>query len=178
MRLTTRLRTVLASSAALVLSSATALQAQQPVNLAPNAPADKPVNLARECQLAAMLRATAPLVEQARASYPAARTRFLAGLPPRHTFFVTTLLRDAAGRTEQVFVVADSIRDGHIAGRIWSQIAVVAGYRLGQPYRFAETALLDWMIARPDGSEEGNVVGKFLDTYQPPATCEKDDHAG
>jgi hypothetical protein len=27
------------------------------------------------------------------------------------------------------------------------------------------------MIAKPDGSEEGNVVGKFLDTYRPPATC-------
>jgi hypothetical protein len=27
------------------------------------------------------------------------------------------------------------------------------------------------MISRPDGTEEGNVVGKFLDTYRPPATC-------
>jgi hypothetical protein len=29
------------------------------------------------------------------------------------------------------------------------------------------SALLDWLITRPDGTEEGNVVGKFIDTYRP-----------
>lgn len=123
------------------------------------------------CQLAAMDRAQAPFVAQARATYPAARERFLAGLPPRHTFFVVTRLRDARGRQEQVFVAADSIRDGRIAGRIWSRVGIVEGYRLGQPIDVPEAELLDWMIARPDGSEEGNVVGKFLDTYTPPSHC-------
>jgi hypothetical protein len=31
----------------------------------------------------------------------------------------------------------------------------------------SEAELLDWLITKPDGSEEGNVVGKFLDTYRP-----------
>ena len=31
----------------------------------------------------------------------------------------------------------------------------------------AESDLLDWVIRKPYGSEEGNVVGKFLDTYNP-----------
>jgi hypothetical protein len=26
-----------------------------------------------------------------------------------------------------------------------------------------EPVLIDWLITKPDGSEEGNVVGKFLD---------------
>jgi hypothetical protein len=30
-------------------------------------------------------------------------------------------------------------------------------------YSFQESELVDWLISRPDGSEEGNVVGKFLD---------------
>lgn len=30
---------------------------------------------------------------------------------------------------------------------------------------FPETDMLDWPITRPDGTEEGNFVGKFLDTY-------------
>ena len=37
----------------------------------------------------------------------------------------------------------------------------------GDPVTVKEAELVDWMIARPDGSEEGNVVGKFLDTWKP-----------
>jgi hypothetical protein len=33
------------------------------------------------------------------------------------------------------------------------------------------------MISNPDGSEEGNEVGKFLDTYTPPAACADPSHA-
>jgi hypothetical protein len=79
----------------------------------------------------------APVVARARASFPAARRRFEAGLPPRHTFFVTTRLRDRVGRREQVFVAVDSVRGSGaravVAGRLWSQIGVLEGYRYGQP---------------------------------------------
>lgn len=149
---------------------ASSLGAQQPVELAPNAPQDKPLSVA-ECQWRAAMKAMAPYVAQARASYPAARERFAAGLPPRHIMFVTTRLRDPQGREEQVFVAVDSIRGSHIVGRIWNDITLVSGYRRGQPYTLADSSLLDWMVARPDGREEGNIVGKFLDTYQPPADC-------
>ena len=42
------------------------------------------------------------------------------------------------------------------------------GTARGQSYTFPEEDLIDWMVARPDGSEEGNVVGVFLDSYRPP----------
>lgn len=96
----------------------------------------------------------------------------LAGLPPHHTMFVTTRLRDAAGRMEQVFVAVDSIVGPRIAGRIWNDVITVAGYRAGQAYAFDDDALVDWTVARPDGTEEGNVVGKFMDGYRPPVSCE------
>ena len=47
----------------------------------------------------------------------------------------------------------------------------MSGYRLRQPYTLPDSEVVDWMFSKPDGSEEGNVVGKFLDTYKPPATC-------
>lgn len=152
--------------------------AQRPVTLAPDAPPDRPVSAAQACQLQAMLQAMEPYVAQARATYPAARERFARGLPERHTMFVTTRLRDRVGRMEQVFVAVDSIRGPVIAGRIWSPVSVVTGYRYRQPYTFADSLLVDWMVARPDGTEEGNVVGKFLDTYRPPATCADSAAAG
>ncbi len=43
----------------------------------------------------------------------------------------------------------------------------VTGYKEGDEFRISKTELLDWTISKPDGSEEGNVVGKFLETYQP-----------
>lgn len=152
--------------------------AQRPVELAPNAPADRPVSATQACQLQAMLRAMEPYEAQARATYPAARERFVQGLPARHTMFVTTRLRDSLGRVEQVFVAVDSIRGPVIAGRIWSPVSVVTGYRYRQPYTFADSLLVDWMVAQPDGIEEGNVVGKFMDKYQPPATCPDSGAAG
>lgn len=167
--------TILRYGAALVLLCATGAEAQRPVELAPNAPPDRPVEATRECQVQAMLRAIAPLSDTAKASFPAMRQRFEARLPPRHTFFVTTWLYDTLARRELVFVAVDSIvgptSTGFIAGRVWSQINVVTGFAYRQSYAFPITELVDWMVARPDGTEEGNHVGKFLDTFVPPTSC-------
>ena len=136
-------------------------------------PTDRPVSATERCQLEEMHRVTAPLTEQARATYPDAKRRFLAGELPRDRFFVTTRLHDPAGREEQIFVVVDSIRDGRISGRIASPVRLIAGYRMNQPHAVDEAALIDWTVSRPDGTEEGNVVGKFFDTYKPKACPSK-----
>jgi hypothetical protein len=154
-----------------LLLGARSTNAQRPVTIAPNAPVDRPVSARERCQWDSVMRAMAPYVERARATYPAAKARYLNGLPPRHAFFVTVRLTDAVGRNEQVFLFVDSIANGKIGGRIWSEIALVNGYKLRQPYEVAESDIVDWMVARPDGTEEGNVVGVFLDTYRPPASC-------
>ncbi len=62
----------------------------------------------------------------------------------------------------------DTIVGSRIAGRIASDILRVRGFRAGQSYALTERDLLDWTIVRPDGTEEGNVVGIFLDTYRAP----------
>jgi hypothetical protein len=42
----------------------------------------------------------------------------------------------------------------------------VKGFKNTDPHSFPESELIDWLISRPDGTEEGNVVGKFLDEWQ------------
>ena len=133
--------------------------------LAPNAPADKPV-AANKDQARRLEEAIAPLVEQARKTYSQARARFLAGLPRGETFFVTAKLADARRRTETVFIQVTKIAKGKITGHIASKIMLVSDYKEGDSYTLEESALVDWMISKPDGSEEGNLVGKFMDTYQ------------
>ncbi|MGH8106236.1 MAG: hypothetical protein ACREO2_07945, partial [Arenimonas sp.] len=89
--------------------------------LSPNAPEDKPAHMTAG-QLAAFEKAIAPHVAKAKASYPAAKKKFLAGLPKRQHFFVTTRLRDERGVFEQVFIAVLSIKKGKVEGRIWSDI--------------------------------------------------------
>jgi uncharacterized protein YegJ (DUF2314 family) len=66
---------------------------------------------------------------------------------------------------EQVFVKVVEVRANTISGRIWNDIGIVKGFEKGQEHSFPESELIDWTIVSPDGTEEGNVVGKFLDTW-------------
>ena len=156
---------------ALILLFPLALSAQKPPELSPAAPADRPVPAIEECQLRHLTRAIKPYVDTARATFPGALARYLKGLPSEHTFFVSVQLTDETKRVEQVFLVVDSIRGDRVIGRIRSQVQLVRKYRYGQPYGVPAKEIMDWLIAKPDGSEEGNFVGRFLDTYQPPAVC-------
>jgi hypothetical protein len=148
----------------LLLALAATSVAQTP--LPPNAPKDKPIATTAE-KFAALERAIAPYVAKARASYPAAKKRYQAGLPARHVFFLTTRLHDPSGKFEQVFIEVKSISKDKITGVIASDVIGLEGFKRGDKYTFLEKDLLDWLIAKPDGTEEGNEVGKFLDTYQP-----------
>lgn len=132
--------------------------------LGPNALHDQPQQAPDERKFDEAIKS---YVEQARKTYPEARNRFLAGLPPKHIFFLTARLHDSTGRWEQVFIEVKEISDGKIKGLIANDIENVSGYKLGDSYAFSESEVIDWMISKPDGTEEGNVVGKFLDTYHP-----------
>ncbi|HYX28004.1 MAG TPA: hypothetical protein VE863_05515 [Pyrinomonadaceae bacterium] len=134
--------------------------------LSPDAPADQPKAVTAE-GFRKFEDAIKPYVEQARKTYPEAKQRYLGGLPPKHVFFVTARLFDASGRFEQVFVEVKEIKRGIIRGVIASEMNVVKTYKYGDEYSLPEFELIDWTISKPDGTEEGNFVGKFLDTYRP-----------
>lgn len=138
-------------------------RAQTPT-LSPNAPRDR-VSVVREERQAAYNRMLQPHIDSARTTWPEVKARFLADrIGEGSHLFVVTRLRDAAGHMEQVFVAVQRIAaDGRIHGAISSHIGLVEGYRYGQPYSLAEADLIDWVISRPDGTEEGNFVGRFIE---------------
>jgi hypothetical protein len=146
-----------------VLTAVCSLASAYDPVLSPNAPKDKPAPIP---SMVRFDKAIAPYVAKAKASYPQAKQRYLAGLPPGQSFFMTARLSDPDGRIEQVFIAVQSIKDGTVNGRIWSEVLQVKGYRRGEAYSFREADMIDWLISKPDGSEEGNLVGKFLDTYK------------
>ncbi|MBP6743898.1 hypothetical protein KA344_01645 [bacterium] len=123
-------------------------------------PPDRPVRDSKE-HMDAIL---APYVEQARKTLPAVKERYLKGLPPGQSLSVTTRLLDSDGKQmEQVFVTVVSWNKDYIEGTLNSEVKL-NNYKYGEPLLVLEKDVLDWTILRPDGSEEGNVIGKFLDT--------------
>lgn len=138
---------------------ATSVLAAEPA-LAPNAPKDKAVS----AEVSKMDKAIAPYVAQARKSWPQAKKRYLAGLPKGEIFFVTAQLHEGE-QLEQCFLRVTKIDAGKITAVIATDLLALKKLRNGDTVTIKEAELVDWMIAKPDGSEEGNVVGKFLDTW-------------
>jgi uncharacterized protein YegJ (DUF2314 family) len=134
--------------------------------LAPNSPEDKPVSFTVD-QHQKLLKAVAPYVDQAKRTWPTAKANYLKGLPAKHVLFVTVELRDMRGKHEITFMEVQKIDNGVITGLIANEISVVTGFKAGQKFSIPESDIWDWMVSKPDGSEEGNLVGKFLDSYKP-----------
>jgi len=130
-------------------------------------PPDKPRRLTDSDQRAAYDKAIAPYVAKARATYPDAKKRFLAGLPSGCKFSVRVSLFDRDGKREDSFVDVEHVSGGNITGLINSELGVIREYKKGQRITFPESKIDNWVIVRPDGTEEGNYVGKFLDHYKP-----------
>jgi hypothetical protein len=104
-----------------------------------------------------------PSVRQARESYPKARDRFLDGLPKGYSFFVTSILSSSKG-DEMGFFRVERIENGRVTGILSTKLQLVDSFTYGQRYTFSESELIDWTLTSPSGSEEGNFVGKFLET--------------
>jgi len=118
---------------------------------------DQSVNLLGKQQFEAI----APYVAKGRATYPSAKRRYLAGLPPGYSFAVRKHLTEpGTHRMEGVYIEVDAIKDSKIYGRI--DDVKLRSFRRGQRISFPESELEDWVIFHPDGTEEGNVVGNFL----------------
>ncbi|HUA13793.1 MAG TPA: DUF2314 domain-containing protein [Verrucomicrobiae bacterium] len=134
-------------------------------DLAPNAPADKPAGISLN-HAKKFEEAIAPYVKQARETLPRAKKKYLKGLRKGEIFFVTTRFREGE-KFEQVFVRVTSWEGDTIHGLLASDMALLTEHKRGETVICKESDVIDWTISKPDGTEEGNFVGKFLDSYKP-----------
>jgi len=105
-----------------------------------------------------------PVVDEAKKSYPKARTRFLSGLPKGYRFFVTVDLHEG-NVIENAYVTVRKINGGNIKGIISTKLQEIKSYRYGQEVILPESDIIDWTITSSEGKEEGNYIGKFADEY-------------
>jgi len=107
----------------------------------------------------------APIL-RARRSLPQIKQRYLLGLGSDEKLFLTARIFDKSGVFEQVFAeVQDWSRDSVIAV-IANDLDAVREYQKGQTITFSEKHVLDWIVTRPDGSAEGNFVGRYIASLQ------------
>jgi Uncharacterized protein conserved in bacteria (DUF2314) len=141
-----------------------AAQTTPPQDTAP--PPDKPV-AATSDDVAKYEAAIAPYILKARDSLPDTKKRFLAGLPQGQILYVTVRLTDPQGRFEQAYVKVNSWTGTIIKGTLASDMDLVKKYKKGEALTCRDSQVMDWTITKPNGTEEGNFVGKFLETYKP-----------
>ncbi|MDX1629264.1 MAG: DUF2314 domain-containing protein [Fulvivirga sp.] len=141
-------------------------QTPNDAELSNNAPTDKPHNLKGGEQLKRYNKLIKPYVQKAKESLPDAKQKFLKGLNEGQAFFLTTRIYDKNGNFEQVFVRVTNWEGSNISGTIANELKTVKNFSYGQLINFPESAVLDWLITNPDGTEEGNYVGKFLDSLK------------
>ncbi|GAA4358967.1 hypothetical protein GCM10023185_25120 [Hymenobacter saemangeumensis] len=101
----------------------------------------------------------ADAVREARRTLPQARKRFQAGLPAgaECQLLVRVVAGDTLFRPTPVRVIG--WRDGKVQALL---PLATASDKI--PVSFPESAVLDWTILRSDGREEGNFVGRYLET--------------
>lgn len=148
-----------------LLIQASTLWAQELPRLSPNAPQDKPFRL-NPSDISAKDKEFEPFILLALKTYPDAKKRYLIGLPRGEHFYVVTRLSEGTGTFEQTFIAVTEIQDGFISGKIANNLVTLKNLKVGDPVKFPESKVMDWLISKPDGSEEGNFVGKFVDSQK------------
>ena len=125
------------------------------------AEATQPLQLKK--QLDAVIAAP---ISKARRSLHQTKQRYQAGLDAGAKLLLTARIFDTSGVFEQVFVEVLEWSGSDVTAKIVSDLDAVREYRKEQTITFSEKNVLDWIIIRPDGSEEGNFVGKYLASLQ------------
>ncbi len=115
--------------------------------------------------------AIAPFISASVATYPDARKRFEDGLPRKTYLFVTVRLGGGGGPPGMAKIRVSSIDDGKglIYGRALEDVKGRFGIRQDDDVTVHEADLIDWKITHPDGSAEGDAVGKYIASLGPDA---------
>ena len=108
-----------------------------------------------------------PHVKEARLRLPEVKRRFQEGLDEGETLYVVVRLPRGGGGFEQAYVMVKDWQAGDLLGSVANQSGPLGPQPPADLISFKEAVILDWVIAKSDGYEEGNFVGRFLEGYQP-----------
>ncbi len=129
------------------------------------APIDNSMRTTSEAETSRLDKAMQPYVAKARAGLPGIKKRFDAGMKDE-VLMLTVRVYDPNGKYEQVFATVKKWDEKEITGTIASDVMGIKSHKMGDEIKFPEKDVLDWTVEKSDGTEEGNVVGNFLNTFK------------
>jgi hypothetical protein len=100
--------------------------------------------------------------KEAKRTLPQLRQRYQRGLPTGTTCYLTATVLNESATPELLVVEVATWQAGQVTGRIM-RLSPEGRAIAGTAVNFEEAAILDWLILRPNGMEEGNFIGKYLD---------------
>lgn len=101
-------------------------------------------------------------LKEARRTLGQARQRYQRGLPAG-SFYLTARVLNESATPEPVLVRVAAWQGSRISGHIVRATADGGAVIATAPIEFEEPDVLDWLVLRPNGAEEGNYLGKFLE---------------
>ncbi|SFQ75779.1 hypothetical protein [Hymenobacter arizonensis] len=103
-------------------------------------------------------------IREAQRTLPQAKKRFLAGLAHGDQFLlvVRVMATDTSFRQASARVLG--WHGNRVQALLLPEAAGSASSAEPVPVSFPETAVVDWTLRRASGREEGNYVGRYLDT--------------
>ncbi len=136
-----------------------AAQATPPVVLTASlAPASMRPALARD------EAAHADPMREAQRTLPQAKKRFQAGLPQGDQFLLSVRVAASDTSFRQVSARVLGWHGTMVQALLLPEEASSVGAAEPLPVSFPETAVVDWTLLRASGREEGNYVGRYIDT--------------
>ena len=128
--------------------------------------ADKPGTISAE-KLTEFQAAIEPYAKKARETLPGVKKRYLNGLVEEEMLYVVVRLPDQNGGFEQAYVRVRDWQGEDLLGTVASRLSIAQSQHTGVLISFKEEAIVDWVLVKADGYEEGNYVGRFLEQYKP-----------
>jgi hypothetical protein len=98
-------------------------------------------------------------IARARATFPEAKRRFLAGLPDGYKLFVEA---ESKGGFDGALIAVNEIRSGQIRGDWPRGMQTDSSEVRERAYILSEEDITDWIIVRPDGVTEGNFHSRLI----------------
>ena len=108
--------------------------------------------------------ALADPVREALRTLPQAKKRFLAGLANGDQFLLSVRVVDTDTSFRQAMARVLGWHGSTVQALLLPSAANSVGPTEPTLVSFPETAVLDWMLLRASGREEGNYVGRYTDT--------------
>lgn len=145
--------------AALLIANATTFSQEPEVKR----PKDQAVHIESN-QKSAFEAMVAPCIAIARKTLPDAKKRYASGLRKNEIFYITLRLYDPNGKYEAVFLKVQSWTGTTIQGFIDSDIELISAHKRFDHLTVNEADAIDWTFSNPDGTEDGNFVGKQVES--------------